>query len=159
MKCLKGEPKGATGLLLEMFLGLCSKYGKWYCWIYQDSMLLLLKKYDDMEIAKSTLNYWLAYLADDGWINKYRHYWRDNEGRIHSGPTRFYLTAKAIKWLKRIKKCVQKVFRVTEFQLIGMKLSLEETKNSFRRYLPVEILWKKAIGERLKPSKGIGASP
>ena len=153
MKTRPGKPKGETGAILEMFLGICFAYHHWYCWASQDRMLRLLNKWETLSLARSTLNLWLNYLESDGWMVRYRYWAKNIDGLLVNRPSRFYLTEKAIKYLKTIKKCVQKVWR-----FIDVRLHRQDIGKTVTRSLKSTVeMWKSnsnlAFKQRLKPSE------
>jgi hypothetical protein len=99
MKVARGQPKGATGVLLKMWCKIILKYKRKYCYITQLHMLDLIDKYSGVDIARSTLNLWINWLEDEKWTVRYSGYLENKCGKPVNRPSSFYLTRKAVKWL------------------------------------------------------------
>ena len=99
MLVARGQPKGCTGSILRMINGGIKKYGKRYFYPTQKTMLGLLERFHELDMARSTLNLQLNYLEDDKWAVRYSGYLSKKRDHGRYRPSCWYLTRKAIIWL------------------------------------------------------------
>jgi len=125
MKVQKGKPKGATGSVLEMYLGILNITKPKYCYPSQRHQLELLLKYPETDIARSTLNLWLNWLEENKWLKRYRGSYHRVHGGWKNKPSKVYLTRKALIWLtsigKKVKSALWQVGKPQSFQ--GVRFS------------------------------------
>lgn len=129
MKIQNGKPKGATGVVLEMFLGTLNLTKPKYCYPSQHHMLELLAAYPKVEIARSTLNLWLNWLEDNKWAKRYPGSIEKKDRTWKNRPSRWYLTRKALIWLvsigKKVKHSLWQGIKPQLFQ--GVRFSVQDS--------------------------------
>lgn len=123
MKHSKRIPSGATLSVIETLVKIINKYHKNYCTPSQEHILRLLKKYHGIEIARSTLNVWLKYLADDHWIKRYRRHYRNDCGKPVFLSTAYYIQQKAINYLNSLRNWAQNALRLSRVRFYGQHMN------------------------------------
>lgn len=125
MKVEKGQPKGAIGSVLKMFLGILNITKPKYCYPTQHHMVDLLGKYSELGLARSTLNLWVNWLEDERWVKRYPGSIGKKDGVWINRPSRYYLTRKSLIWLisigKKVKSSLWQVGKPQQYQ--GVRFS------------------------------------
>ena len=95
--------------LLHALYAIAAKYGKSYCYPSQDKILELLKTHYDISISRRTLNRWLSYLEEDGYIFRTRRHTRGTDGGVSFKSTLYRFGKKALRLLKKIAYPLRKL--------------------------------------------------
>jgi hypothetical protein len=98
--------------LLHALYAIAAKYGKSYCFPSQEKILELLKTHYDISISRRTLNRWLSYLEEGGYIFRTRRHSRGNDGLIHFQSTLYRFGKKALRLLKKIAYPIRKLLNL-----------------------------------------------
>lgn len=153
MKYSKRIPKGGTLAVIETLFKVMEKYNKNYCTPSQEHILRLLKRYHQCDIARSTLNLWLNYLADEHWIKRYRRHYKNEKGQSFFRSTAYYLQQKAINCLNSLVNWAEKALRLSRVRFYGQhKSKTNEILSSVQFFTPLHTPFG-GIKERLKPLK------
>ena len=124
-------------------IGYLSKQnGKNYCYPSQEKILKLLEKFYGVLIKRRQLNYVLAYLEKENFIERKRRLKKSKDGKLVFNTTLYWLKEKAWKGLAKIYNVIQRT---------GLKIkSLYERKTQSEKQLPGKELLNLSVEERRK---------
>jgi len=159
MKFNPYEPPPIVSALLETILSITKKHGKNRCYVSEDVILDLLKKYHGIDICRQTLSKWIGFSKSKTYLCVMQYRTLGNDGKWHYMANVYYLLPRAFKYLRSLVGWAKKAFDVYRVAY----------NSHYKRPTPLN---KWIVGglkgvfdafilkdERLKPSKGILASP
>lgn len=115
-------------------IGYLSKSnGKNYCYPSQEKILKLLERFYNVCIKRRQLNYILAYLEKENFIQRKRRLKKSKEGKIIFNTTLYWLKEKA--WVQLSK--VYNIIRRTGLKIKSLK---DRLKKKEKESLPKELL-------------------
>jgi GH43 family beta-xylosidase len=104
--------------ILFALAGVCRKHNKGYCYPTQKHIMYLVKKWNKIEMCRSTVNRLLRELEDEGWFVRIRRHRKGPCGKILFASTLYKLKSKLYKYLGSLKDWLGgffSVFRVRNF--------------------------------------------
>lgn len=111
--------------------------GKSYCYPSQEKILKLLADFYGVMIKRRQLNYILAYLQAEGYIERKRRLKASPDGKIIFNTTLYWLKRKAFQHIARIYGAIKRTgFRL--FVKASKKQKKEIPPDEYERYLLTE---------------------
>lgn len=92
---------------LQTIHALQNKYGKNYCFPSQKKIIDLLEKFHGVVIKRRQLNYILAYLEKEQFIDRKRRLKTSNQGKIIFNTTLYWLKKRAWIYLSKTLRTIQ----------------------------------------------------
>ena len=115
-------------------IGYLSKSsGKNYCYPSQEKILKLLERFYNVAIKRRQLNYILAYLERENFIQRKRRLKKSKDGKIIFNTTLYWLKEKA--WVQ-----LSKVFNVITRTGLKIKSLYDRKKEKEKESMPDELL-------------------
>ena len=114
-----------------------SMHYKNYCYPSQKKILKLLEKYYNIDIKRRQLNYVLAYLEREEFIDRKRRLKKSKEGKIVFNTTLYWLKKKAWCYIAKVYGAIKNT---------GFKLR-EALKKENKKKIPLEDSERYLVGE------------
>ena len=115
-------------------IGYLSKAnGKNYCFPSQEKILKLLERFYNVSIKRRQLNYILAYLESEDFIQRKRRLKKGSDGKIIFNTTLYWLKQKA--WVQ-----LAKVYNVIKRTGLKIKSLYDRKKEKEKESMPDELL-------------------
>ena len=105
--------------IVMAIISVCKKFGKKGGWPSQKRILELCRKYHNVTMERSALNYWTAWLECYGWFRKIQRAPRIVDGKRKWQSTYYELCEKAWAWFKSLAAMVRRFAPVLSVQKIG----------------------------------------
>ena len=92
---------------LQTIHALQKKYGKNYCFPSQKKIIDLLEKFHGVVVKRRQLNYILAYLEKEQFIDRKRRLKKNKDGKIVFNTTLYWLKKRAWVYMSKILRSIQ----------------------------------------------------
>jgi len=125
-------------------LGVARKYHKKYCWVSQNHIIELVKKYEKLGFSRRTLNRDLRWLEDNGYISRVRRIRVGPDGKLIFASTLYKFTGKMFNWAYSLGKAFKNIFsffrvpKWTQYQLSQKQVSSPMPASSVENLLITE---------------------
>lgn len=147
----KNYPKGCCGSVLDVLIGIISRYGNKYCRVSQRRILELLKDMHGITISRSTLNLWLKWLEKNRYIQRYKGHYKSASGKFVFRATSYYVLERALKWSFSFLNRIRKLLPLSRVRFFGQYQLINYNKMCYDIASSVEILWKSPIKGKPSP--------
>ena len=138
-------------MVAKALIGIAKKHNKFYCWVSQATLQLLLVKYQHWNMSERTLRRRIWDLGDQGYIEVVHRTIPDGNGGKRFNCNLYKFKRKLFEWFEKLERVARKVFSFFRRPKLADYSSLTEKRDLKNVPPTVEFWW--------NPDEKGGASP